>query len=204
MITKTRVAVLGLLADLRALPAHYDVRALGQLVKDLHPDLLCAEIHLDDWRAGNLSSAPVVYRAALVSQARKADIVIIPVGVSNGDSGAVAKAPRLSGWRSSLIRGLNKLQRWLERLANGPSGMNSGVFDVICDGMCAVQLRLNGLEVQRAWEETNRRIVTNILAAIRRDPGRRVLVTVDCRRRRWLIHDLASQPEVEVVDYRRL
>lgn len=204
MNTKTRVAVLGLLADLHELPAHYDVKALGQMIKDLHPDLLCAEIHLEDWRAGDLSSAPVVYRASLVSQARKADIVIIPVGVSNGDSGPVAKARRLSGWRSSLIRGLNKLQRWLERLADGPSGMNSDVFNLICDGMCTVHLRLSGLEVQRAWEQTNRGIVTNILVAIRRDPGRRVLVTVDCRRRRWLIQNLASQPEVELVDYHRL
>lgn len=199
--SKSRMAVIGMLADLHELPAHYDVKALGKLVKDLHPDLLCAEIHLEDWRAGDLSSAPVVYRAALVPQARKADIVIIPIGVSNGESGPAAKARRLSGWRSSLTQFLNRLQRWLERLAGGPAGMNSDVFDAICDGMCAFHFRLSGLEARRAWEETNRGMVTNILAAIRRDPGRRVLVTVDCRRRRWLERQLRLVPGVELVHY---
>lgn len=202
--SKGRMAVIGLLADVDELPAHYDVEALGQLVKDLHPDLLCAEIHLEDWRAGDLGSASVAYRAALVPQARKADIVIIPIAASNGESSQAAKARRLSGWRSFLIRCLNRLQRWLERLAGGSAGMNSDVFDVICDGMCAVHLRLSGPEVQRAWEETNQGMMTNILAAIRRDPGRRVLVTVDCRRRRSLMRNLASLPVLELVDYRRL
>ena len=79
--------------------------------------------------------------------------------------------------------------------------MNSDVFDAICDALCAFHLRLSGPEVRRAWEETNRGMLTNILAAIRRDPGRRVLVTVDCRRRRWLANRLRQAPGVELVGY---
>lgn len=47
--------------------------------------------------------------------------------------------------------------------------MNSDVFDVICDWMCAFHLRLSGLEVQSPREETNREMLSNILEAIECD-----------------------------------
>jgi hypothetical protein len=41
-------------------------------------------------------------------------------------------------------------------------------------------------ESRLAWDRTNAEILDNVIAAIRRDPGRRLLVAVQCRRLHWL------------------
>lgn len=46
---RSRVAVLGTLAELHKTTIQYDLKTLRRIVKDLQPDLLCAEIYPDDW-----------------------------------------------------------------------------------------------------------------------------------------------------------
>ncbi|HEX7973341.1 MAG TPA: hypothetical protein VF498_02955, partial [Anaerolineales bacterium] len=74
--------MLGTLAELHRKPIQYDLKTLRRLVKDLQPDLLCVEIHPDDWQAGELSSLPPEYREALVPLSRRTDIIIVPVSGS--------------------------------------------------------------------------------------------------------------------------
>ncbi len=50
----------------------------------------------------------------------------------------------------------------------------------------------------------NEVILNNILAAVQRDPGRRVLVTVDCRRRHRLEKQLRRAPGIDLVFYQHL
>lgn len=201
---RSRVAMLGTLAELHRQPFPYDLRALRRLVKDLQPDLLCAEIHPDDWQAGELNSLPPEYRETLVPLSRRTNIIIVPISGSRERELFIPNTGRLLGFRSLVIRLLNG-QLWLmQRLANGPRAINSGLFGWTCDYLCRVIAWLCGPQVQQSWDLANQAIVNNILAAIRRDPGRRVLVTVDCRRRHRLELALRRLPEVELVDYRHL
>ena len=203
-VSKSRVAVLGLLADLHREPIQYDVNLLRRLVKMIQPDLLCAEIHPDDWQAGDLSKAAPEYKETLVPLSRRTGIVIVPVSGSNDRGHIVPRGGSLLGVRGFIVRRLNSLQRFLQRFAKGPDDVNSGIFDTICDGICAVNVRIGGVETQRVWNDANQAIVNNVLETVRRDPGRRVLVTVDCRRRRWLMSQLMTVPEIELVDYHEL
>ena len=52
MTNKTRVAVLGTLADLHREPIRYNLACLTDLVEELNPDLLFAELPRDDVGGG--------------------------------------------------------------------------------------------------------------------------------------------------------
>ena len=193
--------MLGLLADLHREPTQYDLRLLYRLVKSIQPDLLCAEIHPDDWRSGELSAVWPEYRDTLLPLARRTDIIIVPVGSSIGHELQLPRDGQLIQLRRLVVRLINSLQRLLMRLARRPDDVNGGALDTLCDGMCATDLWLSGPQARQAWDEANRAILNNVLTAVRRDPERRILVTVDCRRRRWLMKHLRDQPEVDLFSY---
>jgi hypothetical protein len=201
---KSRVAVLGTLAELHQEPIKYNLKTLRQLVKEIEPDLLCAEIHPNDWQTGDLSRMPLEYGEVLVPLARRTNIIIVPVSRSTEYE---LVAPRGRYWlrlRMGIIRLLNWQLRLIQRLANGPETINSGSFGLFCDGMCSLTAWVCGPECRQAWDKSNQAILDNVLAAVRRDPGSRVLVTVDCRRRHRLEHSLRGLPDVELVNYRQL
>ena len=54
------------------------------------------------------------------------------------------------------------------------------------------------------WDVANQQVVDNILTAARRDPGTRILVTVDCRRRHRLQQQLSKISEIELVGFSKL
>ena len=56
-----------------------------------------------------------------------------------------------------------------------------------------------------AWERTNAEILNNVIATVRRDPGRRLLVAVQCRRLHWLELQLRClRDEIQLVPLNRL
>ncbi len=71
----------------------------------------------------------------------------------------------------------------------------------MCGSICYLEATAASDAGRRAWEATNERILERLLWAVRRDPGRRVLVAVQCRRTHWLRSRLKQVPEIELVDY---
>lgn len=204
LTNKSRVAVLGTLAELHQEPIKFNLKMLRRLVKELKPDLLCAEIHPNDWLTGDLDRMLPEYKEALVSLSRRSDIIIVPVSSSNDRELIAPWDQRWYRLRSWIVRLLNGQLRFMQRVANGPRAINSGVFGLICDGTCSLTAWVCGLEARRAWDKSNQAILDNIVAAVQRDPGRRVLVTVDCRRRHRLERNLRYVPEIDLVFYQQL
>jgi hypothetical protein len=203
-LNKTRVAVLGTLADLHRESIHYDLRCLEHLVEKIEPDLLCADIRHDHWENGDLGEASVEYREALVPLAERTNIVIVPVsGPTQCDLITPREGPLL-GLRSFAVWVMNAWLRTMQRIASTPEAINSGVFGLLCDAMCTIIAWLCGPTTQMMWDEANQQLVNNILAAMQRDPGTRILVTVDCRRRHRLQQRLRQMPEIELVDFWKL
>lgn len=201
---RSKVAVLGLLADLQREPTQYDLRLLRRLVKNIRPDLLCAEFHRDDWRSGELSALWPEYRETLLPLARRTDIIIVPVGGSTIDEIQLCGDDSLLVLRQLVVRLITGFQHLCMRLARHPDDVNSGILGTSCEWMCAAALWVSGPQARQAWDEANQTILNNIVAAIRRDLGRRVLVTIDCRRRRWLIDHMRELPEIELCTYHAL
>lgn len=203
-MSKSRVAVLGTLAELHREPIQYDLKTLGRLVKDLQPDLLCAEIHMNHWQTADLGQSPPEYKEALLPLARRTDIVVVPVASDQGCELIEPRSGSARGLRSAAVWWMNWMLRGLQRDAGSPEVVNSGPFGHMCDIMCAITAWVCGEATRRAWQQANQQLYDNVVQAVRRDPGRRVLVTVDCRRRHQLEARLKALDEIEMVHFRNL
>lgn len=202
---KTRLALLGTLGHLHTEPLRYDLACLQSLVEELEPDLLGVEIEPDAWERGDLTEAPVEVREALLPAAQRTDTVIVPLAGPSPLELAPPEAGGLAGVRASLVHGADRLLTGLQRTADGPEGVNSALFGHVCGFICAVEAAVAGDAGHQTWEATNQRILERLLWIVRRDPGRRVLVAVQCRRVHWLETRLRSlQAEITLVPYPKL
>ena len=183
-IHRTRLAILGTLADLHCEPLPYNLAALRHLVVDLAPEILCAEITTGTWEAGDLTSAEVEVREALAPVVAVTDTVLVPVAPTPEQF--MDFSPQ-TGWRGGLVRALERFLRWGQRRAGTLEAINGLLFGTFCHTLCWLIEKLWTAEARAAWEAQNRTIAENIVRAIRRDPGRRVLVTVQCQRLHQLL-----------------
>ncbi len=199
---RTRLAVLGTLADMHLQPLAYDLIRLRSIVAELAPDLLCAEITPEAWEKGEFSSAALEVREALSPLVAASDIVLVPV-ISSPEQ--FADFIPSTGWRRSLAQAFDRLLQWGQRKANRPEAINGLAFGAFCHTVCLLTEKMWTTEHRMAWEAQNKVMAENILQAVRRDPGRRVLVTLQCQRLHVLLSLLkAHSDELEIVDYREL
>ena len=204
-VPKTRLALLGTLGHLHTEALRYDLACLRSLVEALEPDLLGVEVEPDAWERGDLSEAPIEVREGLVPAARRTNTVIVPLGGPSPEELAPPEGGGLAPVRARLVRSADRLLTALQRVADGPEGVNSPLFGHVCEFICTVEAAAASDVGREAWEATNRRILERLLWAVRRDPGRRVLVAVQCRRVHWLEARLQSLgTEITLVPYSEL
>jgi hypothetical protein len=200
--TTTRLALLGTMSNLHREPVAYDLARLSAIVADVAPDLLCAEVTRELWEGGDLSSAALEVREALAPVVAATDVVLIPVAPSPERFDDFGPA---HGRRAELVRSLDRLLRWGQRRANTPEAVNGRLFGVFCHTLCTLTEASWSDRVRAAWNAQNEAIVANILQIVRRDPGRRVLVAVQCQRVHKLLPLLRRCDEhLEIVAFDRL
>ncbi len=201
-IIRSRLAILGTLSELHRQPIVYDLACLRRLVAEVAPDILCAEITREAWEAGDLSQTPVEVREALAPVEAATDIVLIPIAPTQQQFTDFTPA---AGWRRSLVRVFDRFLRWGQRRANRPEAINGFMFGAFCHTVCWVIEMTWTVEERIAWEAQNRAIGDSILQTVRRDPGRRILVAVQCQRLHRLLRLLRAHAEVfDMVSYQAL
>jgi hypothetical protein len=200
--SRTRLAVLGTISDLHREPLAYALACLRSIVTDLAPDLLCAEITREAWENGDLSLVSVEVREALAPVEAATDIVIVPVASTPKQYTDFAPSEQ---WRRNLVRAFGRLLQWGQRQANQPEAINGLMFGAFCHTVCWLTETMWTAEDRAAWEAQNKEMAENILQAVQRDPGRRVLVAVQCQRLHRLLPLLLTHAEVfEIVNYQVL
>ncbi len=199
---RTRLAVLGTLADMHRQPLAYNLACLRKLVADISPDLLCAEVTRETWESGNLPSTEIEVREALAPVEASTDIVLVPVAPSEIQYDEFSPQ---TGWRKQAARSLRRLLRWGQRKAGTPEAINGFWFGAFCHALCTFSEAAWSAQDRALWDQQNRGIVENILQVTRQDPGRRVLVVVQCQRLHRLVPLLRSHPEeMQIVRYQNL
>lgn len=198
----TRLALLGTMSDLHRQSLKYDLACLRELIAERNPDILCAEITLEAWEHNDIWAAGLEVREALVPIEELTDIVLVPVAPSMKQYEEFV--PKV-GWRRRIAKSGLRLLRWGQRKAGSPEAIHGSMFGAFCHTMCVLTESAWKLEEREAWDRQNREMAENILQAVRRDPGRRVLVVVQCQR----LHRLSSllkahSEETEIVRYQDL
>jgi hypothetical protein len=200
-MTKTRLALLSTLSDLHTQPIQYNLAALAAIVEQVAPDLQCVELPQNDWERGNLAQSPVEVGRSLLPLAELSDVVVVPVAP---DARQFDDFAPQTGWRGELARRLSGALQKAQRAANNPEAIHAMLFQSVCHTICLLNEMSWDAEARQGWNEQNQAMLDNILQAARRDPGRRILVTVQCQRVHWLEPHLRRAPDIELVDYREL
>ncbi len=196
-MSTTRIALLGTLSHLHKEPIHYDLAELSRIVNEVHPDLLGVEIERGEFERNDLVRAPLEVREALVPLARKSDVVIAPIGAGSPNE---LRAPH-AGMRFALNRALDHALGGIQRTANNARRVNSALVSHTCGLICHLEEFICGEPGRQAWKETNAGMLSNIIEIAQRDPGTRILVAVQCRRKHWLEPKVRQAPGIELVNY---
>ncbi len=191
--SSTRLAILGTMSDLHRQPITYDMECLRKVIADAAPDLLCAEITREAWEHEDFSLASLEVRDALAPVIASTDIVLIPVAPSPKQYTDFRPD---SGWRRRLVRTFNRLLRWGQLQADDVKAINGPWFGAFCHTVCWMNETLWTPDDRAAWERQNQELAENIVRAIHRDSGRRVLVAVQCQRLHRLIPLLRAHADL--------
>ncbi|MCL6526338.1 MAG: hypothetical protein K6T57_05575 [Thermaceae bacterium] len=195
---QTPVVVLGTLGELEQGFSPVYLERLVQLVQQQQPELLLVEIPLEAFEQGDSALSPE-YRQGLIPLGQLSDMVVVPVGAPPTQTLLTPRDGAFWSLRRSLIRGINGLLVRLQQ--HSPTWMNGMVYGMVCDNLCRLTELLCGSAARQEWAEQNSRLLSRILSAIQRDPGRRVVVTLDCRRRHSLLRALRKQPELRLASF---
>jgi hypothetical protein len=200
-MTKTRLALLSTLSEMHTQSIRYNLAALTGIVNQVSPDFLCVELSRRDWEMGNLVQAPVEVGCGLLPPAEKSDVVVVPVAPDARQFNDFA--PK-AGWRAGVACWLAQALRKAQRTANKAETIHAWLFEGVCHTLCALNRMSWDAQARRAWNAQNQAILDNILKVARRDPGRRMLIAVQCQRIHWLEPRLKRVPDIELVDYEAL
>jgi len=200
--SETHLAILGTMSDLHRQPIAYDLNCLRKVVADIAPDLLCAEITLQTWEREDFSHASIEVREALAPAIASTDIVLIPVAPTPE---RYADFTPTSGWRRRLVRTFDRLLQWGQIQADDMATVNGLWFGAFCHTVCWFTEALWTPKDRTAWKKQNQELVENIVRAVQRDSGRRVLVAVQCQRLHRLIPMLRAHDNLfKIVAYQNL
>ncbi len=201
----TRIALLGTLGPLHAGPLRYDLARLRAIIETLEPDLLGVEADPTGWERGDDRTWPLEVREALVPAAGRTDTVVVPLGGPSPLELAPPNGGELAPLRAGMVRAADRMLTALQRAADSPEAVSGGLFTHLCGLVCEIKEAAAGEVGRDAWRRTNEGILARLLWAVRRDPGRRVLIAVRCHRIHWLRAQLLPLiDEIELVPVERL
>jgi hypothetical protein len=196
---KSRVAVLGTLAEFHREPIPFNLAALVQLVDDLAPDFLCLEMTPHRWQHRDFSDLPPEFGEALLPLAYQTDMVVVPIAEADPPA-----EPAATGWRGWLIEWLRRGLALIVRSAPNAAAMNLGWRHDLANVFYHLIATLSGGQVEQTWETHQHYMAEQVINLARRDPGRRILVVVNVRHCHHLRPTLSHYPELIVVPYTEL
>ena len=196
---KSRVAVLGTLAEFHHEPIPFDLAALVELVHNMNPDFLCLEMSPERWQEQDFSDLPPEFSEALLPLAYQTDMVVVPIAEADAPA-----EPSASGWRGWLVGQLRQGLARLVRNAPDAAAMNQGWRHDAANGLYHLIAVLAGGQVEQEWDIHRHHMVEQVAQLAQRDPGRRILVVVNVRHCHHLRPALSTVSNIEVVPFSEL
>ena len=195
----TYVAVLGTLTEFTDEPLPYDMRSLIQLVRQIHPDLLCLDLSPAQWQRREFGGLPREYREALLPLSDSSDLVVVPIG-----TGEDPESRPLTGWKGWLAGLARKGLAFIQRTAPDPAALNSGWRHEAANFLYDLTVSLAGWHYEKFRMEHIENLTANIIRVARNDPGAKILAVVNLQYCHHIRPMLREQPGIEVVSYDQL
>ncbi len=202
MASKTRLALLSTLAETHTEAIQYNLKALAKVVEYLNPDILCVELPRQRWEDHDLSRASIEVRESLLPIADLTDVVVLPM--MSPDTRQFSDFTPKSGWRGWCSDTLSRALVRAQRAANDIDAIHAKTYQNMCHTLCMTSEMFWTAKARGEWHEQNCTMLENILRAVRHDPGRRVLVALQCQRVHWLEPKLKKISDIDLVDFRNL
>lgn len=196
---RTKIAVLGTLAEFHQEPIPYNLATLVDLVQQINPDLLCLDLTLAQWQAQDFSGLPPEYGQALLPLAYQTDVVVVPIGGKHPMPRAQA-----GGWRGWSIQQLRQWIALVQRNAPGPDAINQGWRHEVANFFYDIARRLAQNNVQQAYQQHIDHLTAAVLDVARRDPASRILVVVNVQYCHHIRAHLRQDSSLEVTSYHTL
>lgn len=196
---KTRVGVLGTIAEFHVGAVAFDLEALFDLVVKIHPDLLCLDIPPETWEQKSFADLPPEYREALLPLAERSDIVIVPIGDRQ-----IQTQPETTGWRGAATGWLQALLSALQRNAPSPLAVNYGWRHDLANGLYYLIDRLDQMFIRESHKAHTQHLIDRIRQAVRRDPEAKILAVVNVRYCHHIRPALREDEQIEVVPFTEL
>jgi hypothetical protein len=199
---RSRLAVLATVGDLHLRMANYDLARLRAIVAASNPDLLCLEMTKKDWESKHFQSVPIEVSGALIPLAEVSDVVVVPVLTARA---SLENYAPVSGVRLGILDRLDRLFRWGQKTAARPEVIHSAPFEAFCHVLYGLTERAWAPTDRARWDLENKGIVSNTVAALERDQGRRALLVVRCQRMHRITPLLRRHSaNLDFVDYREI
>jgi hypothetical protein len=196
---RTRVAILGTLAEFHDEAIPFDMVALLELVANIDPELLCLDISPKQWREQDFNKLPTEYREALLPLASQTDIVVAPIG------GEMPPPDKVIGGLRYMV--ISLLRNWigtLQRTATTPDATNQGWRHRLTNYIYSATQALSSGNSKYRVVDYGEHLIQKVIEVSRRDPGSRVLVVVNVQYCHIIRDRLRSYEELEVTTYSEL
>ncbi len=171
---RTRIAVLGTMAEFHNEAILLERSSLLELVATVNPDLLCLDITPKQWHERDFDRLPSEYRQALLPLASQTDIVVAPIGENVAPPNRV-----LGGWKHLVINWLHNWINLIQCTTPKLTTANLGWRLDLVNYLYYIIQWLSGSNVNREARTHIDNLAQEILALSQRDPNTRILVVVN-------------------------
>lgn len=198
---ETEVFVVGGIHQSHERAKLYTYQRMGQLVTELSPELLCVEVeqrYIDD---GSDRGMPYDFQKFMVPLARKAGIPVVGIDWWDEKRGDIWKQLQKEAFADNAIAPETALLDGLFRLLNGYfqerdfAEINSPEITALWEAQNEMKYKVfrqhpKYKAIDEFEKERNDHMVENVLQAIRRHPGKRILIAVGIDHKYYIEREL--------------
>lgn len=203
------VVVLATLHQLHEDIPGYSLKRLGEVIEQLHPDVLCLEVRADKLAARADEKTKIEYPRAIYPLLARHHVATVALEPSEPEYDAIlqpylranatfqssgsAAVAALAGYSDATYAALKT--HWRD-----PATVNDATTDQMLRAKHAFQQAAIGAGEREGWERWNRHFLDVITRTAAAHPGQRIVVTVGAEHGYWLREHLAGQPGLRLLD----
>lgn len=192
---------------------YYSFETLSQTIEKLRPDILAVELTAADLTSRREQKTKQEYQKSIFPLIDKNGYSAVPLEpeqpkfseivslIRDSENELREKSPAAAEAFSLYVKTLNE---YLFKKWDSPLAVNSAQTDAFFEVKHDYQNELFGEKQRQGWESWNRHFLEVIFQTARKNPGRRIVVTVGAEHSYWLRKNLRRLETVKLLEAENL